>query len=158
MKKSIKAMLVVSILLNLLFAGLILGHMGKSFLRGGKTPYQEMVAKLPADKQKIYKDAVAHAEQDNAELHEQFDDIRKKSAAILKAPDFDRESYIKQITKLHELRGKIMYNTANAVADIAGKFSPDERATLADIFRKSGSSWRVRKCEEKSNESAEIKQ
>lgn len=155
MKNSIKAILVISILLNLLFAGLILGHAGKSFLRGGKTPYQEMVEKLPVDKQNIYKDAVAHAEEANSELHEQFDDARKQSAIILKAPEFDREAYIKQITILHELRGQIMQNTANAVADIAGKFSPGERAVLADIFRKPGSPWRARKCGDKPNDGAE---
>jgi uncharacterized membrane protein len=115
-----------------------------------------MVEKLPEDKRKIYHDAIARAEKDNAELREQFDDARKQSAAILKASKFDREDYLKQISILHELRGKIMQNTAGAVSDIADKFSPDERAILADIFRKSGSPWRNRKqCDEKSDANAQ---
>ncbi len=158
MKQVIKAILVISLLFNILFAGLILGHIGKNFLHGGKSQYQEMLGKLPLDKQKLYQDAVAQAEQDNSELHEQFDDARKQSAIILKAREFDRDAYIKQISILHELRGKIMQNTANAIADIAGKFSPDERAILADTFCKPGSPWRQRKkCDGRQEEGAETK-
>lgn len=153
MKKSLKAILIISVLFNLLLAGVILGHAGRYYFKDGRnSQYKELVAKLPADKQKIYQDAINKAQEDSAELHEKFDEARKQAGNLLRAEKFDRDAYLAQIKTMHDLRGQIMQKIANAVADIAGQFTPQERAILADIFRKSGAPWRSRKADDNKQE------
>jgi len=131
MTKSIKAFIIASVLLNLLLAGVIFGHASKRFMR----PPEGIIATLPQEKRALYEDAMDKAEAENKTLHEAFVSSRRASGKILRTEPFDRAAYMAEMQKAHEIRGQMMQRMANSVAELAGKFTPEERAILAKSLR-----------------------
>jgi len=134
MSQPMKLFLAVSLLLNLLLGGVILGHASHRFMRDHRQHAAESVATLPAEKRQLFEAAMQRVEQESGDLHEQISDARKEAASLLKAEPFNKAGYLAQIQHIHELRGQMMMHTAEAVAELATRFTPEERAVLATML------------------------
>lgn len=137
MTKPIKAFIITSILLNLLLIGIFFGYGSSVFMRQDRFS-QEIAKKLPADKYKLYQEAMERRKDANHALREKLGEARKRSVNLLKAEPFNRQAYLAEMQNMQSLRGELMGQMAKSVADLAEKFTPEERAILADTFRRPG--------------------
>lgn len=147
MRRSVKAFIICSILLNLLLIGIFFGQEGKYFL----WPREDIAKALSADKYKLYQETMRHTEESNRALREQMTEARKRAADILKADPFNRQAYLAQIKNMQDLRAQMMQRMAESIAGLAEEFSPEDRAILADTFRRPNrrNSYSHSACEEK---------
>ena len=137
MRPFVKGFIAFSVLLNLLLLGVVLGHESLFFMqRPMHQSLHEMAMALPEDKREHFEDTIRRMQQDTGDLQEQLTDGRKKAANLLKADPFDRDAYLAQMQRLHEVKGKIMQHMAETLAELSAQYSPDERAILADMFRR----------------------
>jgi len=136
MSRFVKAFITLSLLLNLLLAGLVIGHIGRCFMEPHKHyTLQEIALALPQDKRHAFEDIMGRAEQDTGELHQQLSDARNKAATILKADPFDKAAYMGQMQTIHTLQGQVRERMVAAIAQVAEQSTPQERTLLADKLR-----------------------
>ena len=126
MSKSVKAFIVVSVMLNLLMAGLVLGHIGKHF---------SWYATFPESKQKFLEDAVCQMEGNTNDLRQKLSEARQKANEVLASEQFDKSLYFAKINNVRELRGQLMTRIAENVVMFSEKLPPQERVLLAEAFR-----------------------
>ncbi len=137
MSRSIKLFITVSVLLNLLLAGAVVGQWGRcAFGPGARISAKDIAAALPLDKRQMLEKTVSSAEAENSDLRAEVLAAREKTSAILKAEPFDRAAYLAQVSKTQMLRGQMMQNMAVRMADLAANYTPEERAVLAELFRR----------------------
>jgi len=135
MNRFLKIVITVSVLLNLLLAGIIIGDIGHYFMSPKKhITLQDATATLPPDKREHLKNIISHADKDIGALRQKLDDDRKKSADILKTEPFNKAAYLMQMQDMRQLRVQITDRTADAVVGLAAQTTPQERASMADIL------------------------
>jgi uncharacterized membrane protein len=137
MNKTIKILIICSVLINILLIGVIFGHVshrvtGKRFIRR-QAP--EFTVKLPADKKELFFETMKKVHLDNRDIHRKIRGEREKTISILTAPVFDETAYQTQVKKVHELRGFMMQRLADATEDLANQFTQEERVALAEHLR-----------------------
>ncbi len=133
-----KTLIVVSLLLNVLLIGIIVGHVSHRF--GGKHFFRrygsELTVKLPADKEKLFFETMKQVHMENKDIRKQIRETREKAISILTAPEFDETAYQIEAEKLHELRGRMMQQLAAATKELATHFNQEERKALAKHLRR----------------------
>jgi uncharacterized membrane protein len=135
MSRSLKAFITLSVLLNLLLAGLVIGHLGRYFADPHmRRSVEEMAMTLPADKRQHFEEVMGKAEQDTGEWRQQLSDVRKKVIATMKADSFDKKAYLDEMQQAQQLRAKIKQRTIDAIAELAEKSTPEERAQLIEML------------------------
>ena len=113
MSRFLKIFITVSVLLNLLMAGVIIGDAGRYVMKSHvHRTLQEMAAMLPEDKREHFEDVMGRAEQDTGELRQQLSDARKKATNLLKAEPFDKGAYLVEMQEVQQMRGQIMQRMA----------------------------------------------
>ncbi len=138
MNSKIKLLLTLSIILNFLFAGLLIGNASKSLVheKDDKNHFLEITKKLPPEKQKLVMAKFDALKSDRDETREKINKTRMEIAEILKAPEFDQKLYDRKISKMHRLyRGKAK-KLAKSIKELAVDFTPEERAVLAEMLEK----------------------
>lgn len=138
MNKKIKLLLILSIILNFLFAGLLIGNASKNLVhdKDDKSHFLEITKKLPPEKQKLVMEKFDELKSDRDETRKKIYETRMEIAQILKAPEFDQRLYDRKISKMHRLyRGKAK-KLAKAIKELAVDFTPEERAVLAEMLEK----------------------
>jgi len=138
MGQRIKILISISLLLNVLLIGIIIGNISNRFFRKdfpGRRP-PALAVKLPPDKEKLFWDVMGKVNQENREVHPQIEEARKRVLSILSAPDFDEAAYQAETAKLDKLHGLIMQRFANATRELAKQFNQEERKILAEHLRR----------------------
>lgn len=138
MNTKIKLLLTLSIILNFLFVGLLIGNASKNLIheKDDKNHFLEITKKLPPEKQKLVMEKFDALKSERDETKAQIYKTRMEIAEILKAPEFDQKLYDKKISKMHRLyRGKAK-KLANTIKELAIQFTPEERAVLAEMLEK----------------------
>lgn len=138
MSKKIKFLLTISIILNFLFVGLLIGSYSKFFFHhwGMKHHFSEVAEKLPPEKQELVKKKMNELRNTHKEKKREIRKTRKEIAEILKAPEFNQQLYDQKISEMHNLyRGKAVY-MAETIKELAVQLTPEERKALADMIEK----------------------
>jgi len=138
MGKTIKILISISVLLNVLLVGIIIGNISNRFLRKdfpGRRP-PALAVKLPPDKEKLFRDVMEKVHQENHEVRQQIDEARNRVLSILSAPDFDEGAYQAETAKLDKLHGLMMQRFANATRELGKQFNQEERKALAEYLRR----------------------
>lgn len=138
MNKKTKIILSVSIILNILFIGLLVGHFSHriSMLYSMKSDMQETIKSLPQDKQDLVFSTIKELKSESGEAK---DKIKIAQADILKtltAPEFNPELFDKQVQELHMTFGELTADLAGAVKELALNLDQDERKKLAELIEK----------------------
>ena len=136
MNASLKAFIAMSVLLNLLLAGLVIGNVSRGLMGHRNYSWDEIAMSLSPEKRQHFQDAMHQAEQDTGELRQRLNDAHKKAASTLKSEPFHKEAYIAQMQQVNQLHGQIMQRMVATVAGLAEQLSPEERATLAEMLRR----------------------
>jgi len=137
MSKTIKILIVSSLVLNILLIGFIIGKVSNRFFRGDSLRRQppELAVKLSPDREKLFINTMEKVHVENRNIHKQIREARERIFFILTAPQFDEASYQSEVEKLHELRGIMMQRLSNATKELAKQFNQEERKSLAEHLR-----------------------
>lgn len=134
MKKGIKTLFTVSLFLNVLFCGIIIGHVSNKFLIKKQSFSNDL--SLSEDKKKLFFNTMETIHKENRKLHEKMRAIRQNTLEILVASEFDEKSYQNEINKLHKLRIEIMQKLSYAIKELAKDFTQAERTALAEHLKR----------------------
>jgi uncharacterized membrane protein len=139
MNKKMKAMVIGSVLLNVLLVGFVIGDVSHRFHKEhfyGRDA-RELESKLPGDKAELFFETVERVHLNNRDTYKQVRKAREEAMRILGAPEFDEAAYRLQVEKLHELRGLMKRRLAGATIELARTFSQEERRALAQHLKHS---------------------
>jgi uncharacterized membrane protein len=138
MSKTIKILVISSLVLNLLLVGFIAGNISHRFFTEdsfrGKS--RELAAKLPPDKKKDFLDTMDKVRLENRDIRRQIRETRERIFNILTAPQFNEASYESETKKLEELRGLMTERLSHAAKELARQFNQEERKILAEHLRR----------------------
>lgn len=134
-----KAMIIGSLLLNLLLVGFVLGDVSHRFHKEhfGERDRRELASKLPKEKAELFSETLERVRQENRHVFKQIREAREDAMRILGAPEFDEAAYRLQVERLHKLRGLMKQHLADATIELARQFNQEERSALAQHLRHS---------------------
>ncbi len=138
MSKTLKIILVLSILLNVLFAGVIIGHVStKAYKYGGRHHgFWKAMAGLPEDKKELLKDKMQEMRREGKATRKAIHDKRAELIGVLTAPEFDETLFDQKVEELHEIHGQMAKNLAEATKELAKKFNQEERKALGVLLKR----------------------
>jgi uncharacterized membrane protein len=139
MSKTIKILLLSSLVLNILLIGFILGTVSQRFFREDFLRRQppEIDVKIPPEKEKLFSETMEQVRKENRTVRRQMRETRQRIFSILTAPEFDEASYQAESEKLQELRGHMMRGLSNTTKKLARQMNQEERKALAEYLRRS---------------------
>jgi uncharacterized membrane protein len=138
MSKSLKWIVLTSLVLNLLFLGVILGHVPRGF-DAAPTRQQRMevaLNKLPEPAQARFRKIFTQIRAAGDPLREPMDAARNQALQLMSAETFDEAAYEQQVKKFDELREEMFKRMSLTIKQVAKDLAPDERRTLADLLRR----------------------
>jgi uncharacterized membrane protein len=137
MSKTIRILVISSLILNVLLIGIIIGSMTNRLFREDflRKPPPPLAVKLPPSKEKLFLDTMEKAFRENDHIRKQMDEARERVLSILSAPEFDEAAYQAETARLEELRGVMMKRFADATKELAKQFNREERKVLAEHLR-----------------------
>lgn len=138
MSSKIKFILIISLILNFLFAGLLIGHYSRSYLYQHEKDrrFSEFAEKLPAEKKDMVTNRMNAIREENREIRKQIKKVKEELRDIIAAPEFDEQLYDSKVSQMHELYRTKAKNIAAVIKDMAKSFTPEEREMLSDFLEK----------------------
>jgi uncharacterized membrane protein len=140
MNKKMKALVIGSLLLNVLLVGFVLGDVSHRFHNKehfGENDGRDLTSKLPKEKAALFSKTVERVRQENRQVFKQIREAREDAMRILGAPEFDEAAYRLQVERLNKLLGLMKQHLADATIELARQFSQEERSALAQHLRHS---------------------
>jgi uncharacterized membrane protein len=137
MSKTIKILIISSLILNVLLIGIMIGSISDRLFRRDfpRRPPPELRVNLPPDKEKLFSDTMEKAFRENDHIRKQMDEARERVLSILSAPEFDEAAYQAEAANLEKLRGVMMQRFADATQELAKQLNQEERKALAVHLR-----------------------
>lgn len=136
MNKKLKILLVVSLLLNGLLAGLLLGKSSPFPIRPHDGPPKFDMADMPPPLQHKLDAAMKASFERDKDLRKQIDDKRQEIAGIMKTEPFDAATFKARNEELFTLLGQAGRSMAAAVSEVAEDTPPEQRADIARMLLK----------------------
>ncbi|MEJ0010405.1 MAG: periplasmic heavy metal sensor [Alphaproteobacteria bacterium] len=135
MSSSLRTLLFISLLLNLLAAGIFFGHLSGTLLTPARANRRRRSrAALPPERRAAFHEALVQAQEKAAPLRTKIEELRGASLCVLGSEKFDREGYVKDVAELHRLRGELIRLQVNELND-HDAFTPQERIAFMDLLR-----------------------
>jgi uncharacterized membrane protein len=134
MSRYLKIFICVSLLSNLLLAGILIGHVGYRVIEPKRLTVQDVALALSAGKRDELKGSITQADKTLSALRQQLADARKKAAVILKTEPFNKDAYAAQVHEIQGIKGLVAEFMTKEVIGLAGQSTPQERAAMADIL------------------------
>lgn len=138
MSKTAKLVFLASLILNIMFLGVVLGHVPRNF--SGTPSRQERMEqdlkKLPEAAQSHIRAVFARIRAAGDPIRDQMDASRTEALRVLGAERFDEAAYDREVAKFDQLREQMFKQSGQAIKEAAKELSPDERRMLADVLRR----------------------
>ena len=138
MSKAAKLVFLASLVLNIMFLGVVLGHVPRNF--SGTPSRQERMEqglkKLPEPAQSHIRVVFARIRAAGDPVRDQMDASRAEALRVLGAERFDEAAYDREVTKFDQLREQMFKQIGQAIKESAKELSPDERRMFADVLRR----------------------
>jgi uncharacterized membrane protein len=134
MNPNVKVTLIISIVLNVLLAGMIMGDVSHHFIAAPSFDYAAALAQLPPGKRAIFENTMGPAKQRMDKEHAAIGDAKKEALRLLKAEPFDPIAYLAQTRHIDEMLVQMKQHMAQAVATLARQLTAHEREIMADII------------------------
>ncbi len=138
MSKKIKTVLTISIILNVLLLGVLIGMSADDYKdhRNRRAEFRSAVDKLPADKSKLVKKTMRGLHKETRKTRNEVRKTRNNINKIISAPEFDGSAYDKEIENLQRLQSEIMYKFGKVTKKLAVQLEQDERKVIAELLKK----------------------
>lgn len=138
MSKTAKILLAVSIILNVLFAGVVIGTYSYGFKMKSSThqELEDVVKEFPEDKRALVTESIKSLREKTKETKKEIRAKRKEVVEVLSAPEFDPALYDRKVAELHSLMDELGNEFADTARDLALNLDQDERKALSRIIMK----------------------
>jgi len=131
MSRKIKVLVVASVVLNVLLAGVMIGSLAHQVGRWSAFRQDRaLAAKLPPKKYRLFTEVMGGARSECKQIRKQIKATRAQTLGILTAPEFDEQSFQREVERLRDLRGQVSDRMAGATLQLARQFNPEERRLL----------------------------
>ncbi len=98
---------------------------------------QKLLEQLPAEKEELFKRTMTEVREKKAAIREEIIKAREAAKEVLQAPEFNEALFKEKTANVHALVEQEHRVVADAIAKLAGQFTPEERKLLADVLDKS---------------------
>ncbi len=136
MSKGLKAVFIISIILNFLFIGLTIGHFSKRAAHWGKmrADMEETLGSLPEEKKEMILGAMKELRRETRGAKIELEKTRRELIETLTAENFDPERFEGEARELHDLLGVLTMDMASTVSELAQNLSQEEREALSEFI------------------------
>tara|TARA_B110000438_G_C15468877_1_gene502211 strand:+ start:162 stop:617 length:456 start_codon:yes stop_codon:yes gene_type:complete len=148
MNKKMKIFISLSLLLNVLLVGIILGGVSGGFSKphfdgGHKSAQMEqrlshILAVLPAEKSELFKQRLAELRALKRTDKERMKLARRNILQVFQQEPFDKAAYQQAVQALNQLHQTQMDKRVSLMADVGEYLSPKERRQLSHLIMKRG--------------------
>lgn len=138
MNRTLKLLFLVSIILNVLLVGVLMGQLPSRLERGSfrEQRMEQALKDLPQPTQTRLREKFKQMRAAGDPLREQLRAVREETLGILSAEPFDEAAYDRQVSKIDELQLQMFKKTGQVVKQIAKELPPEERRIFAQILRR----------------------
>lgn len=133
MNRRVIFVLAVSVAVNLLFAGMLLGHLLHRLMPPPPFNVAAELQKLPGEKRALFSSIMEPAKQRMDAERTQIDNAKKEALRLLKTEPFSEDAYLTQTRRINDMRTQMKRHIDEAVAKLARQLTQDERDVLAEI-------------------------
>lgn len=138
MSKGLKIFLAVSVLLNVLLAGILIGAFSHTMLwrmEKGKRAFM-FARSLPPAKRDMLLESMMKMKNESRETRKKIRKARDEVIDAFSAPEFDPERFDSSVAALHALMRELTDEIAGETKKIALELSPEERKQIADTMKR----------------------
>ncbi len=137
MSKTIKWVLALSLFLNVLLAGVLLGHVSGDMAHPPRMhDMPKNIAGLSPEKQKMVDEVWADFRSGNSERFTKMKAAREEVVAIMEAPEFDEAAFRAKSAELGAMMSESKKKMIDNMANVAKQFNQEERKALAQHMRR----------------------
>ena len=136
MSKMLKIVFTISIILNVLFFGLLIGHFSHRISMHPlfKGNIIETIQNLPPNKRELVFKTIKDLKTETQSTKDEIEDNRNQILETLTAPEFDTERFEKQVKDLHLNFEELTTELSKAIIRLAQNLNQEERKALAEII------------------------
>lgn len=142
MNKKMKIFLSFSVLLNVLFVGMMAGGLSKPHMNRGHEPahvgqrLEKILEVLPVDKKNEFEQRMLVLKALRKADKETMKSARKSIMQVFTEEPFDKVAYQESVERLNQLHQKQMSMRVDLMSDMAEYLSPRERRKLSRLLMK----------------------
>jgi uncharacterized membrane protein len=138
MNRTLKLLFLVSLILNVLLVGVLMGQLPRRLERGSfrEQRMEQALKDLPQATQTRLREKFKQMRAAGDPLRDQLRAAREETLAILSAEPFDEAAYDRQVSKIDELQLQMFKKIGLVVKEIAKELPPEERRIFAQILRR----------------------
>ncbi len=139
MNKKLQIAFLISIFLNVLLCGVILGGLPQRFytIRSRET-FLSSIDKLPEPARTRFRSNLEAFRK--SPLRQQLTEARNEAIRLLAADPFDEAAYDRAVEKVNELRLQMSKRASQDVKDVIKDLPADQRKAVADVLKRPPSS------------------
>jgi uncharacterized membrane protein len=138
MNRTLKLLFLVSIILNVLLVGVLMGQLPRRIETGSfrEQRIEQALRDLPEPVQTRLREKFKQMRVASDPLREQLRGAREETLGILSAEPFDEAAYDRQVSKIGELQLQMLKKMGQVVKEIAKELPAEERRIFAQILRR----------------------
>ncbi len=139
MNKKLRLAFLVSIILNVLLAGIILGALPQRFYGGrSRETFVNAIDKLPEPARTRFRNNLEAFRK--SPLRQEMTSARNEAIRLLATDPFDEAAYDRAVNRVNELRLQMSKRASDDVKAIIKDLPADQRKAVADILKRPPSS------------------
>lgn len=139
MSKGLKIFLAVSVLLNVLLVGILIGTLSHTFM--GRMEFGKRAfffhKELPPEKRELVLGTMKKLRSETKETRKELKRKRDEIIDVFTAPEFDVKKFDQEVAEMHAIVGKLADELAQATKKIAAGLDQEERKALGEAMRRS---------------------
>ncbi len=138
MSQKTKLAFIVSIVLNMLLVGVLLGQSPRRFDRGAmrEQRMEQAIKDLPATSQTRLRERFQQLRATAEPLFREMRQVQDESVRLLAVEPFDEAAFDGQQAKINKMRADMTKKLSEVVKNAVKDLTPEERHRFADLLRR----------------------
>lgn len=139
MSRKLRVAFLLSIIINVLLAGVILGALPHRFIAGssGRERFRSDIDNLPEPARSRFRTTIDDFRK--SPLRQQMSEARNEAIRLLIATPFDEAAYDRQVNRINELRRQMTEQMSKDMKEVVTGLPADQRNAIAEILKRSPS-------------------
>jgi len=136
MNKTVRLTLVVSLILNVLLAGVLLGALPSRWSRESfhRHRLEAAAERLPEPARSRFRVRIEEVRAQAQPLRDEMERARSEALRAFSAEPFDPVVFDRQVRRISELRLKLSAHLTAGMKQLAGELPPEQRQALAEAL------------------------
>jgi uncharacterized membrane protein len=138
MNRSLKVVLLVSLIANVLLLGIVLGAAPRRLEErpSFRDRIKADIEKLPEPARTKMRENMEQTRKTDEPAFAEIRAAREEALKIIAAEPFDEAAYDRQVNKISELRRGMFEHMSDNIKAIVKTLPPDQRKAVADLFKR----------------------